>query len=180
MNRITMLALVIGLVVLAAPLLASAQCINVVPENWDYGDVKVGTSESQIFTIENCMGSDLFIFYIEITEDDTGAFSIASAPSEPIIPGWESRDVEVTFTPPSLGAHDTFLWIVSDVAEPMTGSRRACVEALVSVRGWDPGRESGRRGRSRSGDPPGPARGGWKRRCRQLSRAEGWDPSPVS
>lgn len=132
MNRITTLAVLIGLAVLAAPLSASGQCINVVPESWDYGDVKVGTAKSQIFTIENCMGSDLYIFYIEITEDDTGAFAIASAPTDPIIPGWESREVEVTFTPPSLGAHDAFLWIVSDAPEGETFVNLYG----VGVRGW--------------------------------------------
>jgi hypothetical protein len=115
MNKITTLALLIGLAVLAAPLSASAQCINVVPENWDYGDVKVGNGKSQIFTIESCASTSLLIFEIEITDDNTGAFSITSAPPTPcIIPGGETREVEVTFTPPSLGAHDAFLYIISD------------------------------------------------------------------
>jgi hypothetical protein len=115
MNKIMMLGLLIGLAVLAAPLSASAQCIEVTPESWDYGDVKVGTSESQVFTIESCASTSLLIFEIEITDDNSGAFSITSAPPTPcIIPGGETRDVEVTFTPPSLGAHDAFLYIISD------------------------------------------------------------------
>ena len=120
MNKIRTLALLIGLGLLVAAVSASAQCIDVTPESWDYGGVKVGTSKSQIFTIENCAGTDLYIFLIDITEDDTGAFSIASAPAMPIIPGWESEEVEVIFTPPSLGAHEAFLRVVSDAPEGET------------------------------------------------------------
>ena len=132
MNKITMLTVLIGLTVVAAPVIASAQCIEVTPESWDYGDVKIGTSESQIFTIENCTSTDLYIFLIDITEDDTGAFSIVSAPSEPIIPGWESRDVEVIFTPPSLGAYEAFLRIISDAPEGATYVNLSG----AGVRGW--------------------------------------------
>jgi hypothetical protein len=132
MNRITTLAVLIGLAVLAAPPSGSAQCIEVTPENWDYGDVKVGTPKSQIFTIENCTSTDLYIFLIQITDDPTGAFSITSAPALPIIPGWESREVEVTFTPPSLGAHEAFLYIVSDAP-----NSDIYIDLLgVGVRGW--------------------------------------------
>ena len=115
MNKITTLALLIGLGLLVAAVSASAQCIDVTPESWDYGDVKVGTSESQIFTIHSCASTALLIFEIELTGNNIGAFSITSAPSTPcIIPGGETREVEVTFTPPSLGAHEAFLYIVSD------------------------------------------------------------------
>jgi hypothetical protein len=133
MNKITMLGLLIGLAVVAAPLIASAQCIEVTPESWDYGDVKVVTSESQIFTIESCASTELFIFDIEITEDDTGAFSITSAPPCPgIIPAGESREVEVTFTPPSLGVHEAFLRISSDAPEGETYINLSG----AGVRGW--------------------------------------------
>jgi hypothetical protein len=141
MNKITILALVIGLTVLAAPLLASAQCIEVTPENWDYGDVKVGTAKSQIFTIENCASVGLTVWIIEITDDATGGFSVTSAPDLPIIiPGWESEEVEVTFTPPSLGAHEAFLYIFSNapgnhtyINLSGTGVRRwTCSEAKIA------------------------------------------------
>ena len=101
MNTITMLAVLVWLAVVAAPLTASAQCIEITPESWDYGDVKVGSSESQIFTLYSCADSELLLFAIEITDDDTGAFSVTSGPIPPyVIPGRESRVVEVTFTPP--------------------------------------------------------------------------------
>jgi hypothetical protein len=133
MNKITTLALLMGLAVLAAPLSASAQCINVVPENWDYGDVKVGNGKSQIFTIENCMSVGLTVWIIEIREDTTGAFTIISAPDLPIIiPGGETREVEVTFTPPSLGAHEAFLYIFSNAP----GNHTYINLSGVGVRRW--------------------------------------------
>jgi hypothetical protein len=104
----------------------------VTPENWDYGDVRVGTGQSQVFTIHSCASTELYIFLIEITGDDTGAFSITSAPSMPIIPGGESEEVEVTFTPPGLGAHEAFLRIISDAPE---GETYISLYG-VGVRGW--------------------------------------------
>jgi len=65
MNKIMTLAVLIGLTVVAAPLIASAQCIEVTPENWDYGDVKVGTgqynavmSDNKVFLIKHDKGKN--------------------------------------------------------------------------------------------------------------------------
>ena len=66
-------------------------------------------------------------------EDATGAFSITSGPATPyIIPGWGSEDVEVTFTPPGLGAHEAFLHIRSDAPDQDTYVNLYG----VGVRGW--------------------------------------------
>ena len=46
--------LLIGLALVAVPLIASAQIIDVTPESWDYGDVKFGSSESQTFPRRGC------------------------------------------------------------------------------------------------------------------------------
>jgi hypothetical protein len=134
MNKITTLALVIGLTVVAAPLIASAQCIEVTPESWDYGDVKIGTAKSQIFTIHSCdEASPVLVSTIEITDDDTGAFSITSGPAVPLfIPAGESIEVEVTFTPPELGAHEAFLHIRHDAA----GGHTYVNLSGAGVRGW--------------------------------------------
>ena len=109
-------ALSLGLAILAAPLTASAECIDVTPANWDYGDVEVGTSATQIFTIESCASTDLTVYYIGIIDDETGAYEITSAvPSVPFpVDGGATLDVEVTFTPPELGAHEAFLYVVHD------------------------------------------------------------------
>ena len=107
-------ALFLGLVILAVPLVASAECIDVTPANWDYGDVEVGTSETQIFTILSCAESSVMLYIMEIVDDATGAFTIMSAPPPGVIPGGETREIEVAFTPPNLGAHEAFLHMYSN------------------------------------------------------------------
>jgi hypothetical protein len=106
----------LGLAILATPLTASAECIDVTPANWDYGDVEVGTGETQIITIHSCATSALTIYYIGILEDETGAYEITSSvPDVPFpLDGGATLEVEVTFTPPDLGAHEAFLHIVHD------------------------------------------------------------------
>ena len=133
MNRITTLALVVGLAVLAAPLSASAQCIEVTPESWDYGDVKVGTGESQIITIHSCATSDLSVFYIGIVEGDFEAFTVSSVPDVPFaLAGGETLEVEVTFTPLGLGTHEAPFWILHDAP----GGETSIPLEGVGVRGW--------------------------------------------
>ncbi|NIO10277.1 MAG: hypothetical protein GTO40_20645, partial [Deltaproteobacteria bacterium] len=121
-------ALFLGLAVLAVPLVASAECIDVTPASWDYGDVEVGASESQIITIHSCGATALNINYLEIIKDETGAPSFAYEISSPIpdvpfslqgsahpdFPEGEALDVEITFTPPDVGAHEAFLYITHD------------------------------------------------------------------
>ena len=132
MNKITMSTLLIGLGLLVAAVSASAQCIEVTPESWDYGDVKMGTSEAQIFTIHNCSESDLDVFITEITDDATGAFAITSGAGPYHIRGGESEELEVTFTPPSLGAHEAFLHIYSNAP----GNHTYISLSGVGVRRW--------------------------------------------
>jgi hypothetical protein len=132
MNKVTMLAVLIGLTVVAAPLIASAQCIEVTPESWDYGDVKVGTARSLICTLYSCADSPVFIDVIEIVDDPAGAFTITSSPGPGSIPGRETREVEVTFTPLSLGAHEAFLYIEHDAP----GYETYINLYGVGVRGW--------------------------------------------
>jgi hypothetical protein len=135
MNRITMLGLelLIGLAVMAAPLIASAQCIEVTPESWDYGDVKVGNSESQIVTIHSCASSAVTVYYIGIVEGALEAFTVGPVPDVPFpLPGGETLEVEVTFTPPELGVHEAFLYIVHDAP----GSEIEIDLVGVGVKGW--------------------------------------------
>ena len=142
MNRIMTLAVLIGLAVLAAPLLASAQCIEVTPESWDYGEVKVGTSESQIITIHSCATSGLTVFYIGIMEDAFEAYEITSSvpdvpfslqgSAHPDFPEGEILDVEITFTPPDVGVHEAYLYIRHDA----NGGETRIDLYGVGVRGW--------------------------------------------
>ena len=107
----------IGLAVLAVPLMASSQCIEVTPESWDYGNVEVGTSTSQIFSVYSCQSTDLTIYYIGVVFGDTAAFSLTSAPDVPFaIPGGETEEFEVVFAPPDLGPYESSLYIVHDAA----------------------------------------------------------------
>ena len=133
MNKITILALLIGLAVLAAPLSASAQCIEVTPDSCDYGDVKVGTGESQTFTIHSCASSALTVYYIGIVEGDFEAFTVGPVPDVPFpLDGGETLEVEVTFTPPDLGIHEASFCVLHDA----TGGE-TCVDLVgVGVRGW--------------------------------------------
>jgi hypothetical protein len=137
-----MLGLLIGFTVVAAPLIASAQCIDVTPESWDYGDVKIGTSESQIITIHSCEATALNINYIDIIGDDSGAYEITSSvpdvpfslqgSAHPDFPEGEILDVEITFTPPDVGVHEAYLYIAHDAAGGATE-----IDLLgVGVRGW--------------------------------------------
>ena len=121
-------ALSLGLAILAAPLVASAECIDVTPASWDYGDVEVGTSESQIITIHSCGATALNIGYLEVIKDETGAPSFAYEITSPIpdvpfslqgsahpdFPEGEILDIEITFTPPDVGAHEALLYIRHD------------------------------------------------------------------
>jgi hypothetical protein len=133
MNKITVLGLLIGLTVVAAPLFASAQCIEVTSDSCDYGDVKVGTGESQIITIHSCATSDLTVYYIGIMEDPTGVFSMSPVPDVPFpLDGGETLEVQVTFTPPDLGVHEAFLYIVHNA----TGGETEIDLSGVGVRGW--------------------------------------------
>jgi hypothetical protein len=121
-------ALLLGLAILAAPITASAECIDVTPASWDYGDVEVGTSESQIITIHSCGATALNIGYLEVIKDETGAPSFAYEITSPIpdvpfslqgsahpdFPEGETLEIEVTFTPPDIGTHDAILYIRHD------------------------------------------------------------------
>jgi hypothetical protein len=133
MNRITMLVLLVGLAVVATPLMVLAQCIEVTPENWDYGDVKVGTGESQIITIHSCASTDLTVYYVGLMEGAFEAFTVGTVPDVPFaLPDGETLEVEVTFTPPALGVHEASFCVIHDAPGGET-----CVDLVgVGVRGW--------------------------------------------
>ena len=133
MNKITMLAVLIGLAVLAAPLLACAQCIEVTPESWDYGDVKVGTGESRIITIHSCESTDLTVYYVGLMEGAFEAFAVGSVPDVPfsLLEG-ETLEVGVTFTPPGLGVYEASFCVIHDAP----GGETSVDLSGVGVRGW--------------------------------------------
>ena len=125
------LELLIGLALVAVPLIASAQIIEVTPESWDYGDVKFGSSGSQTFTIQGT--HEVTMFYIGILEDASGAFAASPVPDVPFaLDDDEPLDVEITFTPPGVGTHTAVLYILHDA---VGGETRIPLRG-VGVRRW--------------------------------------------
>lgn len=133
MNKMTTLALLLGVGLLVAAVPASAQCIEVTPESWDYGDVKVGRSESQIITIHSCGSSAVTVYYIGIWEGDVEAFTVGPVPDVPFpLPGGETLEVEVTFTPPGLGVHEAPFCVLHDA----TGGETCVDLSGVGISRW--------------------------------------------
>ena len=120
MNKITTLALFIGLAVLAAPLSAFAQGIDVAPDSCDYGNVKVGFSPSVVVTMTCAEPTPLTIYSVTIVDDATGSFAITSTapPPEALLFEGESIDVTVEFAPSGLGPHSASVRIDSDAEPP--------------------------------------------------------------
>lgn len=120
------LGILLAIAVLTAPLTASAEIIeSYVPTEHDYGDVILGTSENQIFTVTLEDAGDLLYFTsLRIADDPpsgdptpyTGdAFSITAAPVDgSIIDSGTSFEIEVTFSPNIEGAHVAYLQILSN------------------------------------------------------------------
>ena len=133
MNTITMLAVLVGLAVVAVPLAASAQCIEVTPESCDYGDVMVGTGETQIITLHSCESTDLTVYYVGLMEGAFEAFTVGSVPAVPfpLIYG-QTLEVEVSFTLPDPGVHEASFCVIHDAPGGET-----CVDLIgVGVGGW--------------------------------------------
>lgn len=122
MNKIAALALLMGLAVLAAPLSASAQGIDVTPESWDYGNVKIGSSSTAIFTITSLELMPLSFDSATIVDDETGSFSVGPDAPPPAITLFQGESVDITaeFSPSGLGAHSALLRIESDAEPPRT------------------------------------------------------------
>ncbi len=125
-------ACVIAAIMLAAASSASAQGLaSYYPVSWDYGDVALGESAVQIFTIESgglCGGVPatiaLTVYVVMLSPDPVGsslyegdAFQITGYPSSYTVPASESRDIEVTFAPSSLGMHEAYLYFLSNACD---------------------------------------------------------------
>jgi hypothetical protein len=90
--------------------------IEVTPMMHDFGDVDVGTSSTTIITVSNVGGHPLIVD--DISLDGSSDFAITSKPSLPAYitpPNGQvnSIDVEVTYTPASLGYTSAVLQISS-------------------------------------------------------------------
>jgi len=104
---------VIGLELRAAPT-GPAPDITVLPSSHDYGDVVVTTSSAQTFEIRNDGDEDLTVNSTSLVGADASQFAITSGGgSFTLIPG-ASQNMDVTFTPSSLGGKSATLRISSN------------------------------------------------------------------
>ena len=87
--------------------------IAVSPSGHDYGDVQLGSSASQSFTVSNEGTEMLDVTALDLTGSDAADFSVTTGAPGSIPPGG-SLTVEVTFAPQSLGAKTAALEIASN------------------------------------------------------------------
>lgn len=111
------------LVLLAFPLTASADpVIEVSPENVEFGNVKVNTSQPGIVTISNTGGHPLVLETIALQDGTDPAFTF-TAPASTFIPPPDpdgtvySVDIGVTFTPTSTGLAEGSILITSNAPD---------------------------------------------------------------
>lgn len=99
------------------------------PLSWDYGDLTMGDTAVQIFSIESgglCGGdpvtTDLTIYAIYLGETPGGspwpyegdAFAITAYPSSYTVTVGTFADIEVTFFASSLGLHEAYVYVLSN------------------------------------------------------------------
>lgn len=88
--------------------------IEVAPGAYDYGDVAVGFSSSQTFSVTNVGTGDLQVSTTEITGAFAGEFSIISGGGAFIVPPLMEHNIVVDFIPNSAGPKSAILRITSD------------------------------------------------------------------
>ncbi len=112
-------------VVLVVPLAVPAQIIDSYePTAYDYGNVEIGESKIQIFTVTLQDVGDLLYVFSMLTIDNPAdgdptpyegtSFTITSQPPTGLIPSGTSFEVEVTFNPITEGAHAVYLRMLSN------------------------------------------------------------------
>jgi hypothetical protein len=115
----------LALLLLLLPLRATAENIGVSPESWDYGDVTLGESEVQSFTIES-LGPDtpLRVDMIRILDDASGSFHIVSITPTITFPHYldvgDTLEAVVSFTPGAEGLVTANLFILSNAHNDST------------------------------------------------------------
>jgi len=88
--------------------------IAVTPGTKNYGDVLIGSSSPQIFTVTNEGTGDLSVTSSSLTGTHSGEYSITSGGGSFIITPGSSHDIEVSFNPVSAGSKNAVLRIQSD------------------------------------------------------------------
>lgn len=106
---------------LSAPAPAYADRLQVLPTDWDFGDVEVGTTVTIMISMKNINGSDVNVDRVEFQAGGSGDFSMMNPPAVPVIlaPG-DMIEVEVAFTPSAVGYVSAVLEVESsDSIEPL-------------------------------------------------------------
>jgi beta propeller repeat protein len=91
--------------------------IDVSPISYDFGDVVLGSSSSQIITVTNT-GNEPCIYSIELKSGSISDFNVTLNPSGFVVLPDQAVDVEITFSPISEGISNAVLEINSDIPNP--------------------------------------------------------------
>ncbi len=156
----TVIGLLVSILILS-PLLVSAEDLDVAPTSWDFGDVELGSSQSQIFTLTSLGPSAVWVYVVETTPTATdGPFCAGGLSTDycnlhpeectacdfavtfinkplPIELPEDDADhdgtvyVTVTFTPSGLGSREAFLYIFSNDSIDPPG-----MYAFIPLTGW--------------------------------------------
>jgi hypothetical protein len=83
--------------------------IDVSPGSRDYGDVEITSSSTETFVVSNAGGATLSVSSTTLTGANAGEFSIISGGGSFTLAPGESRNVNVRFSPASIGAKSATL-----------------------------------------------------------------------
>jgi hypothetical protein len=101
---------------------ADAQVIDSYnPTEHDFGNRAIGSYVTQVFTVKNSDSGGLTVFAIDLTSNNTQPFYAYTGDSLEIISGQVSYvdsntsfEIEVSFSPTTVGDHNAYLRIVTD------------------------------------------------------------------
>ena len=128
------------------PLQVTAQYINVTPSEWDFGDVEVGALVSKVFIITDAGLTTLTVYEVTLEDDTTSSFEFAGdVPPPQFWIHWifgnflpKNLEVEVVFSPTSIGPCTAKLHISSDAIEPHTNELDIPLQGNGVVAGTSP------------------------------------------
>ncbi len=80
----------------------------------DYGDVLVGTTSTQTFTIQNVGTADLELTAVDVVDGDASEFAVSAGSAPFIIAPGAARNVDVHFAPTTGGPKTTTLRLTSN------------------------------------------------------------------
>jgi len=105
---------ILFMIVLSLSVPPSASAIEVMPLDYDFGEVEIGASGSTVITIVNYTGHDHIITSIAFTEGSSPDFSLATNLELPmVLESLGLLEVEVLFSPSVAGPLTAELEIIS-------------------------------------------------------------------